>query len=175
MKSLQILRFSAALFVLLSGICRADTIGVSLTSTVLSGSPGSALTFSGILANLTGSTVFLNSAGINLVGPFTPADQDTSPFFANAPLFLTGNGSTPVIDLFTINIPNPFAAGTYIGTFTVLGGADGDAQDVVGSVNFAVQAVPEPAVDSLLIAALLMLLVFQVVRRRKLRLRQDAA
>jgi hypothetical protein len=159
----------------LCGICRADTIGIALTSGLLSGPPGSALTFNGTLSNLTGSTVFLNSAGINLAGAFIPADEDTSPFFMNAPLSLAGNGATPSIDLFTIAIPSPFAFGAYAGTFTVLGGANANSQDTLGSASFTVQvgsaaAAPEPGTWSLFIAASFALLVFRALnpsRKRK--------
>jgi len=163
--------FLAGSFLVLCGICRADTIGITFTSSLLAGPPGSALTFNGTLSNLTASTVFLNSAGINLAGAFTPGDQDTSPFFINAPLSLTGNGATPAIDLFTIDIPSPFTTGSYAGTFTVLGGADANAQDTSGSANFTVQAggapVPEPGAGSLFIAASVVLFAFRLVRGRK--------
>jgi|SRR5579872_1791047 len=163
-------RFSAGvIFILFSGLCQADTISINLTSTFLSGSPGSTIPFGGILSNTTGSTLFLNSAGINLAGPFSPADEDTSPFFSNAPLFLAGGDSTLVIDLFAIHIPGPFIAGPYSGTFTVLGGVDGNAQDTLGSADFTVQvanvnSVPEPSSRSLLIAACLTLLAFRAAR-----------
>lgn len=155
---------------LFSGICYADMVNINLASDLLSGSLGSDLTFSGALLNTTGSTVFLNSAGINLAGAFTPADEDTGPFFANAPLSLAAGGSTSVIDLFTIDIPSPFISGQYSGTFTILGGADGNAQDILGSTDFTVQVtgstVPEPNPRSLLIAACLMLAVARIIALR---------
>lgn len=166
-------RFLAAvIFILFSGICHADTISINLASTLLSGSPGSAITFSGNLSNSTGSTLFLNSAGINLAGPFSPTDEDTSPFFTNAPLFLAGADSTLIIDLFTIDIPNTSIVGPYSGTFSVLGGVDGNAQDTLGSANFTVQvsngsSVPEPSSRSLLVAACLVMLVLSVTRQSK--------
>lgn len=156
--------------ILFSGICYADMVNINLTAALLSGSPGSAVTFSGILLNTTGSTVFLNSAGINLAGAFTPADDDTGPFFANAPLSLGAGGSTAVIDLFTIDIPSPFIPGQYPGTFTILGGVDVTAQDILGSTGFTVQVtggtVPEPSPRSLLVAACLMLVVARVITLR---------
>lgn len=141
------------LLVLLAAMSHAATVNVNLDSAPLSGAPGTALTFTGTLMNTTSSTVFLNAAGINLAG-FSPLNEDTGPFFTNAPLFLAGGASTPTIGLFAINIPNPFAAGQYQGTFTVLGGADGNAQNTLGSSNFTVQVtngptVPEPGSEVL--------------------------
>jgi hypothetical protein len=140
-------RFCAvAAFLVSAGMCTADAITITLMPGTLPGTPGSVITFGGTLENTMGSTVFLNSAGINLSGGFSPADLDTSPFFANAPFFLLANDVTAAIDLFTIHIPNPFADGSYQGTFAVLGGLDDAAQDIIGSANFTVDvnSVPEP-------------------------------
>jgi hypothetical protein len=140
-------RFCAvAAFLVSAGMCTADAITITLMPGTLTGSPGSVINFGGTLENTTGSTVFLNSAGINLAGGFSPADLDTSPFFANAPFFLLANEVTVAIDLFTIHIPHPFAGGSYPGTFTVLGGLDDAAQDIIGSANFTIEvnSVPEP-------------------------------
>ncbi len=138
----------AGLIVLITGLAQAATINISLNPAVLSGSSGTALTFLGTLANTANSTIFLNAAGINIAG-FAPINGDTGPFFANAPISLAGGASTSAIGLFTISIPNAFAAGPYQGTFTVLGGVDGNAQGNLGSANFTVQVggaptVPEP-------------------------------
>ena len=126
--------------------CNADVIAVSLDPPLLSGVPGTSLTFSGTLLNSTGATLFLNSVELNLSGGFLPTDEDTTPFFVNAPLFLGGNASTLSIDLFTISIPNYVVQGPYSGTFDLLGGADENAQDTIGEENFTVQVanVPEP-------------------------------
>ena len=136
--------------------CKADTIGISLTQSSLPATAGSAVTFSGTLANSTAATVFLNSAGINLSGSFSPSDEDTTPFLVNAPFSLGPGGSTSSIGLFTIDVPRSIASGLYSGTFTVLGGTDENAQDVVGSADFTVQIgstspVPEPGSISFLV------------------------
>ena len=154
------------IFLLTAAMCNADTIAVDLMPPFLAGSPGSFITFSGTLSNTTGSTVFFNSAGINLSGGFTPADEDTVPFFMNAPLFLAANDLTQTIDLFTIHIPNPSAAGPYDGSFTVLGGIDENALDIVGSANFTLQVntVPEPN-TAILLGVALILLAYRGKRR----------
>ena len=45
----------------------------------------------------------------------------------------------------TVSDPLLDAMGKYLGTYDLLGGTDGGAQDVIGSANFAVATVPEPA------------------------------
>jgi hypothetical protein len=160
------------LLMLLAGVAQPATININLNPALLSGSPGATLTFTGTLMNSTSSTVFLNGAGINLAG-FSPANEDTSLFFASAPLSLAGNASTSTIGLFAINVPSPFAAGPYQGTFTVLGGADGNAQDVLGSTAFTVQvsdagtSMPEPCSTILIGSGGLLWFACRRVRRAR--------
>jgi hypothetical protein len=129
--------------VILASVCPASTITINLNPALLTGLAGTVLTFTGTLDNTSSSTVFLNGAGINLAG-FGPTNEDTSLFFANAPLSLAGGASTSTIGLFTIGVPGLFGDGSYQGTFTVLGGANPDALVNLGSANFTVQVVPEP-------------------------------
>jgi hypothetical protein len=145
----------AALLLAVGGVCIGATIDVSLTTPLMSGPLGTSLTYDGTLTNNTGTTVFLNSAGINLAG-FAPQDEDIDPFLMNAPLSLAAFAATPPIDLFTIDIPNPFAVGLYQGTFTVLGGATDTDLSTIGSASFSVQvqgahAIPEPASAALIL------------------------
>jgi len=128
--------------------CEASSINIDLVQATQTGAPGITLVFSGVLTNTTASTIFLNSAGINLSGGFSPGDIDTTPFLINAPLSLTGLEASLAVDLFTVAIPNPFADGLYGGTLTVLGGADANAQDILGTASFfagvAATDTPEP-------------------------------
>jgi len=55
-------------------------------------------------------------------------------------------------DMFTVTVDQPFTGSSglpYAGNFTVLGGPDGDAQNVLGQATFAVVATPEPGTLSL--------------------------
>jgi len=162
-------RFCAvAAFLVSAGMCTADAITITLMPGTLTGTPGSVVTFGGTLANTTTSTVFLNSAGINLSGGFSPGDLDTSAFFVNAPLFLLASEVTLPIDLFTIKVPNPFADGSHQGAFMVLGGSDDLAQDIIGTASFTVEVsgVPEP--NSRLLVGLTLVLFFSCIRFGKL-------
>lgn len=160
-------------FILLIGLAGAPAQGTALFITLdtptLSGSPGDFLQFFGTITNTTGATVFLNADNFNLTG-FDPSALDDTPFFINAPLSLAAFGSTADIELFDVTIPNPFAAGDYGGTFQILGGADGSAQDIVATAFFTVQvATPEPSSAALLSGALLFLLAAKRIHLRRLR------
>ena len=123
---------------------------------------------------MTSANLYLNADNFNIAG-LDPGAIDDSPFFANAPIFLGPGSSTDDIGLFNITIPDPFATGDYEGTFQVLGGVDGNAQDIIGSADFTVQvqqptAVPEPSSAVLLSASLFLLLVAkQIIRRERVR------
>jgi hypothetical protein len=167
----KIPKLGLAAFVFLLPICKASPITVDLTSTLLQAPEGSGVTFSGTLSNTASFVIFLNSAGLNLAGAFTPADEDLMPFFTDAPLFLSASASTSTIDLFTLQEPSPFATGSYSGTFTILGGADGNAMDVVGSAGFTIQvvnatAVPEPSPGALIVGSGVSMLIAAIVSRR---------
>jgi hypothetical protein len=134
------------------GTSFAAPITIDLVPSTLAGAPGNILTFNGMLTNNSPSTVFLNSAAINIWGGFSPSDLSTLPFFLNAPLFLDAGEATAAIDLFTVRIPNGLPDGSYLGQFTILGGSDEFALDIVGDAPFTVKAaaVPEPGTLPLL-------------------------
>jgi hypothetical protein len=150
------------LIVLMCAPAKATILFISLDSSTLTGSVGDVLHFSGTIQNQTGATVFLNGDNFTLPG-FDPSAFDDGPFFANAPLSLDAGVTTADIGLFNVTIPSPHATGNFPGTFQILGGADSNAQGVVGTVDFTVQVqaqgVPEPSSSALLSSALLLLLV----------------
>ncbi len=142
------------------GSASADTITITLDSPALSGSPGDELQIFGTLTNTSADPVYLNADNFNLVG-FDLSSIDDSPFWNNAPPSLDGGGTSGDIELLDISIPGSFTPGSYDGTFQVLGGVDGNAQDILGTANFTAQvtgptsAVPEPSSVVLLGAAFL--------------------
>jgi hypothetical protein len=152
----------------------AAPIAIDLVPSTLAGAPGNILTFNGMLTNNSSSTVFLNSAAINITGSFSPSDLSTLPFFFNAPFFLDAGEATAAIDLFTVHIPNGLPDGPYLGQFTILGGIDEFALDIAGETRFTVEAasdVPEPGALSLVASvcgpAILILLVRSRLRRQR--------
>lgn len=144
---------------------RADTI-IALDSAAQTGSPGDTLIFTGMVSNTGLSTVFLNSANLNLAGnSFTPDFID--PFFNNVPVSLDAGQVTPDIELFEVLLNNPFTDtfGDYGGNYSLSGGVDANAGDPLASVDFTITAqsgsaaVPEPPVVSLVAVALAALAV----------------
>jgi hypothetical protein len=148
-----------AAVLLVAGTARADAVvTVVLDSPLLSGNPGDVLAFSGILTNSTSDVVWLNSDNFSPLSGIPPAAINDLPFFMNAPLFLDANQNTGDIGLFNVTIPIALTPGNYDGTFTLLGGAGEDSQDILGSADFTVQVleaepssgVPEPGTFPLL-------------------------
>jgi PEP-CTERM motif len=128
-----------------SAAAYADTVIFTLTNPnagVLQSTGGSVTydaTVSAPASN--GAAVFLNGDAFNVTAPVTLNDSD---FFADFPLSLAP-GTSFTGDLFVLTIPAGEPFGTYLGTFTLLGGADGGASDVLGTVNFSFTTTPEPS------------------------------
>jgi hypothetical protein len=161
-----------ATVLLAAATARAGVVTIGLDSPLLSGNPGDVLPFSGTITNNTSDVVYLMSDNFSPLSGLIPAAIDDLPFFTNAPLFLDANESTGDIGLFNVTIPIALTPGNYGGTFTLLGGAGLDSQDVLGSADFTVQVlaaqpasgVPEPATLPLLAVGVCTLLVRRRVR-----------
>jgi hypothetical protein len=122
----------------------ADSIGLILSQPVQAGAPGSTLTFdatvSAPLAN--SATVFLNfdNFGDTIPGANT---IDDSGFFLEFPLSLDP-GDTFTGTLFSVALPPGVAPGSYTGFFEIFGGSNADAGNPLATVNFQINATPEP-------------------------------
>lgn len=90
--------------------------------------------------------IYFNTDSYNVDSPFTVDDIG---LFLNFPYPISAGQSFDGV-LFTINMPGSQSDGTYLGSFSILGGSDGGSLDSLGSVNFeidqvpAVTSVPEP-------------------------------
>jgi hypothetical protein len=149
MEEIMKLRMTLAVAALLtfgfaSATAYADTVAFTLTNptvgvVVTGGSWTFDATVSAPASN--GAAVFLNGDSFNVTAPVTLDDSD---FFADAPLFLDP-GQSDTFPLFTITVPPGSPYGTFLGTFTLLGGANAGASDPLGTVDFSVVTTPEPS------------------------------
>lgn len=126
----------------------ADTLNLSLSNPTQSATPGATVSFnatvSAPIAN--SATVFLNSDSFSVDSPLALNDDG---FFFGFPLTLDPGESSSGL-LFSVDIPSNAAFNTYNGFFAILGGADGNASDILSNVSFQVNtaspsAVPEPS------------------------------
>jgi hypothetical protein len=136
-----------------SAAAYADTITFTLTNPVgFVPVTGGSLTYDATVSApaSNGAAVFLNGDSFDVTAPVTLDDSD---FFANFPLSLApGNSFTG--DLFVLTVPPGTPFGTFLGTFTLLGGADGNASDTLGTVNFSLVTTPEPSSIMLLLTGM---------------------
>jgi len=161
------------LVVVAFGLCSATAYAgpiftLTLDSTSLIGSPGTALTFSGTILNESGVGLFLNGAGGGLSSP--ELTLDLTPFFTLTPLSLL-DGASYTGDIFSVAISGVALPGDYFGTFTIQGGVDSETFDTVGSTNFQVtvadtSTVPEPSSGALVGLAGFMVIVGRALQAR---------
>jgi len=131
--------------VLALGAANAQILSINFDDPDQPGAAGDTLQFFGTITNNSDSTVFLNNDALN----FTLSDASymlTDDFF-NTPVSLDPDSTSTDIELFDITLSDPQAdpLDTYPGTYGLIGGADGNAQDNLGQANFSVTTTPEPS------------------------------
>ena len=124
----------------LPGKAAADPILLFNLDDLQAGFQLTTITFQGTLTNAGTSPLFLNGFSFSL-----PAGLglDPTPFF-DLPLSLAVGQTTGLTDIFQVVLGN-MPLGTYAGSFTILGGANGGTQGRLGTQDFQVTVVPEPA------------------------------
>ncbi len=131
----------------------ASPLTFTLTPPAQAGAAGSTFHFSGVLSNTTSATVFLNGDSATFNAPGLTLDD--SPFLS-APTSLAPAGQPGSIYMggfFDILIDQSAMPGTFYGSFSILGGADGSANDVQASQPFSVTVgssspVPPPVPEA---------------------------
>jgi PEP-CTERM motif len=128
-----------------SAVAYADTVSFTLTESTqyIGGAAGGVATYivTATAAASNGAAVFLNGDSFNVGAPLTLDDSD---FFADSPLSMAP-GEVDTFDLFAVTVPPGTTPGDYSGFFNILGGADGNASDVLGTVDFVTVVTPEPS------------------------------
>ena len=149
------------------GTLQADGLLVVLSSPSQSGAPGDVLSFFGTMTNVSGDTIFLNSASSTSAS--SNLTVDLLPFFFNAPLSLGPGEASGLFEIFDVAIDPATPDGLIPGsTFSIQGGADSFALDDLADPSFDVtvqppsSTVPEPSSAWLMLAVVA---VFAILRR----------
>ncbi len=136
-----------------SATAHADSITFTLTNpTGYVVHTGGSLTFDATVSAPTSNSapVFLNGDSFNVTAPVTLDDSD---FFNDFPLSLAP-GASFTGDLFVLTVPPNSPFGTFLGTFTLEGGANGSASNTLGTDSFALITTPEPSSIVLLLTGM---------------------
>jgi hypothetical protein len=154
------LLFAAMLATLGTAVANASSVTITLNTPNQHVLPGETIDIFGTIVNNSNTTLYLNNDDLNLAGlSFTTTDQ----FFNTVPISLAPSGqpgsSSGDIELFDVTVSNPLVGGpgTFSGSYTLFGGADGGAdtaQDNLGSANFSLAITPEPPSIYLLLGAI---------------------
>jgi hypothetical protein len=156
MKFKKIVPLAALLTIgLLSAPAYADSITFTLTNPNgdIYYSLGGSLAYAADISAPAGNSapVFLNGDSFNVTAPVTLDDSD---FFSKVPASLAP-GASFTGDLFVLTLPPNSPVGTFVGTFTLLGGANNNASSTLGTVNFSLTSVtPEPSSAVLLMTGM---------------------
>jgi hypothetical protein len=137
--------FTLAVVLLTMGIsataARADSITVTLDAPVQTVIPGvTNVSFTGTITADPGNAgdLYFNGDSFSLDSPLT---IDDSGLFVNFPYPMSPGMSVDDV-IFNIGLPGNEPLGSYLGSFSILGGADGGAQDTLGTVDFEIDNVP---------------------------------
>jgi len=141
LRKLAVLSLTIVGLLLAGTAAKADTI-LTLDAPYQIG-PLSVFSFYGTITNTSlTDTVYLNSDS-SVADAL--ATLDDSPFL-NSPYYTLAPGqSTADFLIFNVDVP-PYGDGSnfYSGSFTLIGGADGNAGDALATADFNVQVTPEP-------------------------------
>jgi len=145
---------------------RADAT-LTFTSSTLSIAAGGTVEFDGTLTNTGTDDIYLNGDVVILNYPDLIVDD--SILYIDAPLFLSAGDSYSGA-FFDVTADAATPAGSYSGTYTIQGGADGDTFDDIATVDFTVDVgststTPEPSPFLLMATGLAMIAVVRMRRR----------
>jgi hypothetical protein len=161
-KILAMALFMIFLPALLPLSARASSIQLTLSPVL--GTPGSTLTVYGTITNTGSGTIYLNSEDFTLPSS-SFLNGDTTNFFLNAPLFLSGGTNSGLIALLAFDVAPGTSVGLYPGNFIdIFGGPGSTDQNLLATAQFSVTVAPEPG--TLLLLGTGLIPVAALLRRR---------
>ncbi len=131
-------------------VAKADPLILTLSQPVQSGSSGGAVTFQGSFSNGGIPPTFINGVSFTLTGSSAGFTFDASNFLLAVPMVVDPGFTVGTTDFFTILIDLFVPAGTYTGSFSVLGGVSETDDNVLATSEFVIQVseavtqIPEP-------------------------------
>ena len=151
-----------------AGTARADAV-LTFTPNTLQITPGGTVEFDGTLANTGTTAIYLNNDVFSFLSPDLTIDD--SPFIFEGPSSLAA-GDSFTGAFIDVTADAATLSGSYSGTYTIQGGADGDTFDDIATADFTLDAgstsiTPEPN-PFLFLATGIMILAVAGLRRRSL-------
>jgi len=165
----RILTFATLMLLLTmiaSSAAHADSISFALDNPTQTAKAGSTIDFTGGTGEINGDYIFVNGDSFSIDAPLTLDDSGLSLHFDQ--FYFAYQQDTG--ELFSVTLPSNVPSGTYLGSFTLLGGYSTDDQNILSTQNFSITTVntgtvvPEPPTVVLFGSALLAL--FCVYRRK---------
>ena len=140
-KQLLIAMSALAVLVIIPTAVKADPITFTLDDNH-SVAAGSSVTFFGTLSNGGPPTTFLNGLSFSFAsGAPGSITFDDAAFFA-LPASLIAGGSTGLVAFFDAVVSALVPPGVYVGTVSVLGGDNANADDILGTQEFSITVRP---------------------------------
>lgn len=132
-------------------VATADPLILTLSQPVQSGSSGEVVTFQGSFSNGGAPAAFINGVSLTLSGSSAGFTFDPSNFLLTVPVVVDPGFTVGTTDFFSVLIDLFVPAGSYTGSFSVLGGISESDDTVLATQEFVIQVreavnqIPEPA------------------------------